>query len=67
MTRTYIRGDSLIYLTIETKIKSHTAGTISKFNIQIFISLSKAISKKKNVLAFIPICERTNFTYLTLQ
>jgi hypothetical protein len=31
-----IGGDRLIYLTIETKIKPHTAGTISKFNVDIY-------------------------------
>ena len=42
-----IGGDSLIYLTIETKIKPHTAGTISYFNVKIFISLIKVTSKQK--------------------
>jgi hypothetical protein len=37
-----IEGDRLIYLTMETKIKPHTAGTISKSNVKI-----KVTSKKK--------------------
>jgi len=48
MTRTYIGGDGLIYLTIETQIKPHTAGTISKFNVKIFLT---QVTSKKTVLA----------------
>jgi hypothetical protein len=40
-----IEGDRLIYLTMETKIKPHTAGTISKSNVKI-----KVTSKEKKII-----------------
>ena len=36
--------DRLIYLTIETKIKPHTAGTISKSNVKIKVTSKKVLA-----------------------
>jgi hypothetical protein len=57
-----IEGDRLIYLTMETKIKPHTAGTISKSNVKIKVTSKE----KKTFWPFIPTCERTHSTYLTV-
>jgi hypothetical protein len=61
--------DRLIYLTIETKIKPHTAGTISKSNVKIKVTSKKRFGHSyiSNSTGKLPILANLDLIYFALQ